>query len=75
VTLAFVFLSVEMGKEPRVVLELQKINGVSKSYLIYGVYDVLTRVEVGSLEELEAVISMISKIEDVRSTITFKVIE
>jgi Lrp/AsnC family transcriptional regulator for asnA, asnC and gidA len=70
-TLAFVLLRVELGKEPEVIQELLDINEVIESYLVYGIYDVVARVKVGNLEELEYVIdNKIRKIRGVRSTYT-----
>jgi Lrp/AsnC family transcriptional regulator for asnA, asnC and gidA len=70
-TLAFVLLRVELGDEPKVIQELLEINEVIESYLVYGIYDVVARVKVGSLEELEYVIdNKIRKIRNVRSTYT-----
>jgi DNA-binding Lrp family transcriptional regulator len=70
-TLAFVLLRVESGKEPEVIQELLEINEVIKSYLIYGIYDIVARVKVGNLEELENVIdNKIRKIQYVSSSYT-----
>jgi DNA-binding Lrp family transcriptional regulator len=70
-TLAFVLLRVESGKEPEVIQELLEINEVIVSYLIYGIYDIVARVKVGNLEELENVIdNKIRKIQNVSSTYT-----
>jgi DNA-binding Lrp family transcriptional regulator len=70
-TLAFVLLNVETGKEPEVIHSLQEISEVKESYLIYGVYDVIARVEIENMKEIKEVIgSKIRKIENVRSTLT-----
>lgn len=70
-TLAFVLIRVESGKEPEIIRELLYINEVIESYLVYGIYDIVARVKVGNLEELENVIdNKIRKIQNVRSTYT-----
>ena len=70
-TLAFVLIRVESGKEPEVIQELLEINEVIEPYLIYGIYDIVARVKVGNLEELENVIDKkIRKIQNVSSTYT-----
>jgi DNA-binding Lrp family transcriptional regulator len=70
-TLAFVLLNVETGKEPKVIQDLREIYEVTATYLIYGVYDVIARVEAGNPEELKDVIgSKIRKIENIRSSLT-----
>jgi DNA-binding Lrp family transcriptional regulator len=74
-TLAFVFLNVEMGNESRVVKELEEISEVKESFLIYGVYDVIARVEADNMNELKDIVgSKIRKIENVRSTLTLIVV-
>jgi DNA-binding Lrp family transcriptional regulator len=69
--LAFILLNTKLGQEPNVAKELEKISEVTQSYLVYGVYDILVRVEAGNMNELKELISSkIRRIEDVRSTLT-----
>jgi DNA-binding Lrp family transcriptional regulator len=69
--LAFILLNVELGQEPNVAKELEKISEVTQSYFVYGVYDIIARVKVRNINELKEVIgSKIRRIEDVRSTLT-----
>lgn len=69
--LAFVLLNIEMGNETKVVKELLEISEVKESYLIYGVYDLIARVEADNMKELKDVVgSKIRRIENVRSTLT-----
>jgi DNA-binding Lrp family transcriptional regulator len=73
--LAFVFLSVDLGKEPEVVQGLQEISEVKETYQIYGVYDVIARIEADNMNEIKDVIGFkIRKIENVRSTLTMIVV-
>jgi len=73
--LAFVFLSVGLGKEPEVVQGLHEISEVKETYQVYGVYDVIARVEADNMNEIKDVIGFkIRKIENVRSTLTMIVV-
>jgi DNA-binding Lrp family transcriptional regulator len=74
-TLAFVFLSVDIGKEPEVVQGLQEICEVKETYQVYGVYDVIARVEADNMNEIKDVIgSKIRQVSGVRSTLTMIVV-
>jgi DNA-binding Lrp family transcriptional regulator len=70
-TLAFVLLNVETGKESKVVKELEGISEVKETFQVYGVYDVVVRTEADNMNELRDVIgSKIRSISGVRSTLT-----
>jgi DNA-binding Lrp family transcriptional regulator len=69
--LAFILLNVELGQEPNVAKELEKISEVTQSYLVYGVYDIIARVKAENMNELKELISSkIRRLEDVRTTLT-----
>jgi DNA-binding Lrp family transcriptional regulator len=73
--LAFVFLSVGLGKEPEVVQGLHEISEVKETYQVYGVYDIIARVEADNMNEIKDVIGFkIRKIDNVRSTLTMIVV-
>jgi len=70
-TMAFILISTEMGSERKVLEELRKISEVSEAYIVYGVYDIVAKVEVSDVEELKNIISnKIRSIDYVRSTLT-----
>jgi len=71
---AFVVINAEMGSEEEVLDELKKLEGVKEAYLVYGIYDIIAKVEADSMEELkEAVTWKVRKINKVRSTLTMLV--
>ncbi len=71
-----VLVNAEVGSEDEVVAELRKIGNVKESYAVYGVYDVVAKVEAESLDKLKEIITWrIRKLEKVRSTLTMLVIE
>ena len=74
--LAFVLVNAEVGSEDKVVQELRKIPNVKESYAVYGVYDIVAKVEAESMDKLKEIITWkIRKLDKVRSTLTTLVIE
>jgi len=75
-TIAYVLLNVEIGAEKEVLKELESISEVTESNTVYGVYDIITKIEASTLEELKDIISHeIRRINRVRSTLTMIVVE
>jgi DNA-binding Lrp family transcriptional regulator len=74
--LAFVLVNAEVGSEDEVVEELRKIANVKESYAVYGVYDIVAKVEAESMDKLKEIITWkIRRLDKVRSTLTALVIE
>jgi DNA-binding Lrp family transcriptional regulator len=74
--LAFVLINAEIGSEDEVVSELRKIGNVKESYVVYGVYDIVAKVEADSMDKLKEVVTWkIRRLEKVRSTLTMIVVE
>lgn len=74
--LAFVMINAEVGSESEVVRELRKIQHVKGAWLVYGVYDVVAKVEAETMEKLKEVIaSKVRRVNKIRSTLTMMVIE
>jgi DNA-binding Lrp family transcriptional regulator len=75
VAIAFVLLNAETGLETEVMKELKKIEEIKEAHLVYGIYDIIARMETDSMQELKDVISWkLRRLEKVRSTITMIVI-
>ena len=73
---AFVLINAETGSEDEVVAELRKIENVKESYTVFGVYDVVAKVEAESMDKLtETITWKIRRLDKVRSTLTMIVIE
>lgn len=49
---ALVLMNVELGHENKLVDELKKTQHVSEVYAVYGVYDVIVKVEADSMDKL-----------------------
>ena len=68
---AFVLLNAELGAETEVLNGLKMIDEVKETHLIYGVYDIIARIEADTMEDLRKVIGWkIRRLTKVRSTIT-----
>ena len=73
---AFVLVNTEIGYENKVLEELKKIKTVKELHIIYGVYDIIARVEAESMDKLKEAISWnIRRLDKVKSTLTMIVIE
>ncbi len=72
---AFVLISSEVGQEDQVISELKAIPEVQESYVVYGAYDVIARVEAESMQHLKDVIGhRIRQLDSVRTTLTMVVV-
>ena len=73
---AFVLINAEIGSEDEVVTELRKITNVKESYVVYGVYDIVAKVEAESMDKLKEIVTWkIRRLDKVRSTLTMIVVE
>ena len=73
---AFVLVNAEIGSEDDVLEELKSTKGVVGAWIVYGVYDIVAKIEADSMEKLKEVItSNIRGLENVRSTLTMIVVE
>jgi len=74
--LAFVLINAEIGSEDDVLQELRKIGNVKESYVVYGVYDIVAKVEAESMDKLKEIVTWkIRRLDKVRSTLTMIVVE
>ncbi len=74
--MAFVLVNSEMGLEKEVAERLREIPGVMEIWEVYGVYDIVVRVEVESLSELRGFLGTgIRRVHGVRSTLTMIVVD
>ena len=72
---AFVLISSEIGQEAQVIIDLKAIPEVKESYLVYGVYDVIARVEAESMQHLKDVIGQrIRQLDTIRTTLIMVVV-
>jgi len=74
--LCYVLLNVEPGSEEKVLGEVRKVANVKECHRVYGVYDMVAKVESSSMDSLKELVTWkIRRLEGVRSTLTAIVIE
>ncbi|MFC1506951.1 Lrp/AsnC family transcriptional regulator [Thermoproteota archaeon] len=73
---AFVLINAELGKEEGILKELRSISNVTEAHFVYGVYDIIAKVEADTMEKLKEIVTFkIRRLTDVRSTLTMTVAE
>lgn len=69
-------INADLGAEEELVSELKKITNVTEVYVVYGVYDLIAKVEADTMEKVKETITWhIRRLEKVRSTLTMIVVE
>ena len=74
--MAFVLINCELGVEEFVISELKEIETVREVRGVLGTYDILVKLEAGSLDEISKTITLkIRKLDKIRFTMTLNVIK
>ncbi len=72
---AFVLIKTDLSAKTDVITELKIIEQVKEAHRIYGVYDIIARVEADTMVDLKNIISgKVRGLNGVRSTITMIVL-
>ena len=70
-TLCYVLINVEAGSEEKVLEEVRRVPNVKECHRLYGIYDVIAKVEADSMDGLKEIVTWkIRRLNGVRSTIT-----
>ncbi len=73
---AYVLINCDLGAEDEIIREIKKIPETKEVSGVYGVYDIIAKVESDSMDKLREIITWkIRRIDKVRSTLTMIVIE
>jgi DNA-binding Lrp family transcriptional regulator len=69
---AFVLIKTDYGVDDDILVDqLKKIEGISEAYRIYGIYDILVKIEARTIEQIREVIGRkLKNIRNIKSTIT-----
>ncbi len=68
---AFVFMNIDAGAENDVLKSLREVPEVKESYFVYGVYDIVAKIETDSMDRLKEVITRkVRGLDKIRSTLT-----
>jgi DNA-binding Lrp family transcriptional regulator len=74
--MAFVFMNIDTGGEQEVLNQLRGIPSVKEAHLVYGVYDLVARIEAETMESLKEIVTWkVRRLDKVRSTLTTIVME
>jgi DNA-binding Lrp family transcriptional regulator len=74
--LAFVLISAEVGSENEALKELKAIEQVKDAYMVYGVYDIVAKIQAETMDKLKEVITRkVRRLNKINSTLTMMVIE
>ena len=75
-TTAYVLINCDLGYEEQIIEELKHISGVKEVHGVFGAYDILVKLEAGSLDEISKTITLkIRKLDKIRFTMTLNVIK
>jgi Lrp/AsnC family transcriptional regulator for asnA, asnC and gidA len=69
-TVAYVLINTEAGSEYSVYDEIKVMEGVVEVSIVYGLYDLVVKVETENIEKLSYLVDLIRKIAGIRSTLT-----
>jgi DNA-binding Lrp family transcriptional regulator len=72
---AYVLINCDLGTEDGVIKELKSINGVSEVKGVFGVYDVIAKVNASSEGDIKKIIAKIRSMSSIKSSLTMMVIE
>jgi len=73
---AFVLINTEIGSEADVLKDLKKVEGIVEAHAVYGVYDIVARVEADTMDKLKEIVTWrVRRLDKVRSTLTMIVVE
>jgi DNA-binding Lrp family transcriptional regulator len=68
---AFVFMNIDAGSETEILKDLRGVPEVKESYFVYGVYDIVAKIETDSMDRLKEVITWkVRRLDKIRSTLT-----
>ena len=74
--IAYVLINCELGVEEFVISELKEIETVREVRGVLGTYDILVKLEAGSLDEINKTVTLkIRKVDKIRFTMTLNVIK
>ena len=72
---AYVLINTKIGFEDDVLRELKRTPNITEAYVVYGVYDVVAKVEAESMDKLKEIVTWkIRRLEKIRSTLTMIIV-
>lgn len=68
--MAYLILVVSPGKEYEILRKLLELEAVSEAHIVYGEFDIVAKLEVNDLGELERTVMGVRKIPGVERSVT-----
>jgi len=76
VPVAFVLINTEIDAMEKVLKALENVESVKEAYSVFGVYDVVVKVEAASMDKIKDLVTYrIRRLDGVSSSLTMIVIE
>lgn len=73
---AFVLINTEAAASKKVMEALKETNAVEEAYMVYGIWDIVARIEAATVDKLKEIVSWrLRRLDGVRSTQTMIVSE
>jgi len=69
----YILLSCSVGSEHEVLEQLKALAEVKDAIMTYGDYDIVAKIEAGSEQQMDKLISSIRQLQKIRSTVTLHV--
>ena len=69
-TIAYVLINAEKSHEEEVLKDISSMDGVMEVHLVYGVYDLVAKIQASSMKELKQLLDNIRSHKWVRATMT-----
>ena len=74
--MAYVLINTEPKNMESVVATLEKLDSVVEIFPVYGVYDIVAKIQAETMEKLKDIVTWkVRSLDDVRSTITMLILE
>jgi len=74
--MAYVLINTEPKHMESVVSALEKLDAVVEIFPVYGVYDVVAKIQAETMEKLKDIVTWkVRSLDEVRSTITMLILE
>jgi DNA-binding Lrp family transcriptional regulator len=74
-SLAYVLINAEIGKEKLCYNEVKQLDNVKEVYILYGFYDIIAIVESSNINKVNNALKNIRQNENVMTTETMPIIE
>ncbi len=69
--IGYVLVNTEPGHVENVLAAMKKIDAVKEAYMVYGVFDIIVKVEADTMDKLREIVTwQVRRVDKIRSTQT-----